>query len=179
MTIYLQTEFDAQRREQEIALLTERKQVMLLESEAQARQRLLYVIVTLALTSIGLLLLLMLLRARAERQRFRRLSETDGLTGLYNHTRFFELVQQGAASAAEAGQSAQLAFADIDHFKRFNDLHGHDVGDWVLRQMGVRLRRHICSLRRCAGPSGGRGIRRGSEWQLHGRGGRHAGGISP
>ncbi len=152
---YLQAEFDAQRKQQEIALLEERNQVMLLEAEAQARQRWLYVILTLALASIGCLLLLMLIRARADRYRFQHLSETDGLTGLCNHTRFFELVQQGMAEARQQGQPAHLAFADIDHFKQFNDRYGHDVGDKVLRQVGERIRKHFSGVDAVLGRVGG------------------------
>jgi diguanylate cyclase (GGDEF)-like protein len=47
-----------------------------------------------------------------------------------------------------------LAMADVDHFKRFNDKHGHDVGDQVLQLVASRL---------AAGPGGGRAYRYGGE----------------
>ncbi len=142
---YLQAEFDAHRREQEIALLEERNQVMMLEREARARQTLLYVFGTVALAAIGLLLLVLLLRTRAERRKFRRLAETDGLTGLNNHSRFFDLARAAITEAHQSGQNAVLVYADIDHFKRFNDEHGHDLGDEVLRRVGSRLRERFGS----------------------------------
>lgn len=59
-------------------------------------------------------------------------STTDRLTGLSN-TRYFEdRFHHYFARAAELGQPMCLAVTDIDHFKRFNDTHGHKAGDEVL-----------------------------------------------
>ncbi|WP_313919111.1 diguanylate cyclase [Tahibacter sp.] len=56
---------------------------------------------------------------------------TDGLTGLLNRRAMLEmLVQALMASRGQGGFSVVLA--DIDHFKRINDAHGHGVGDQVL-----------------------------------------------
>lgn len=56
----------------------------------------------------------------------RRQAETDGLTGLHNR------LGLGAALAATAPQRGALLLVDLDHFKRVNDLHGHETGDEVL-----------------------------------------------
>lgn len=62
----------------------------------------------------------------------------DPLTGLANR-RAFDL-ELGALAARASGSSlAQLLMVDIDHFKRVNDTHGHDVGDQVLRVVGELL----------------------------------------
>ena len=61
-----------------------------------------------------------------------RLAETDSLTGLCNRRAFFAR----AGSAAERlGRDGRLSavLADIDHFKRINDGHGHDVGDRAIQ----------------------------------------------
>jgi two-component system, cell cycle response regulator len=57
-----------------------------------------------------------------------RLAVTDSLTGMYNRRGFFE---QAAQPCLRATQGAPLCaiMADIDHFKRINDTHGHDAGD--------------------------------------------------
>ncbi len=52
------------------------------------------------------------------------------------------------------GRRYTVAMVDVDHFKRFNDRHGHEVGDQVLRMVASRLRR---------APGGGRAFRYGGE----------------
>jgi len=66
-------------------------------------------------------------------RRFKELSYTDALTGLYNK-RYFSLHLEGIlADWAPPDPPSCLLFIDIDDFKRFNDSHGHDQGDLVLR----------------------------------------------
>jgi diguanylate cyclase len=63
---------------------------------------------------------------------------TDPLTGLANR-RAFDLELRAIAARASAWSPAHLVMADIDHFKRVNDIHGHDLGDEVLRIVGEVL----------------------------------------
>nr|WP_276583986.1 GGDEF domain-containing protein [Pseudomonas sp. RIT-PI-AD] len=58
----------------------------------------------------------------------------DELTGLPGRRALNERLQR-------LGRNYVLAMVDVDHFKRFNDRHGHDVGDQVLRMVAGRLRR--------------------------------------
>ena len=60
----------------------------------------------------------------------------DGLTGLYNHRHFQERLQQECARARRYGLPLSLLMVDVDDFKRFNDEHGHPLGDEVLREVG-------------------------------------------
>src|SRR5436190_11632756 len=57
-----------------------------------------------------------------------RLASVDPLTGLHNRRVFFELAEEVRARCGEAGALIAIML-DIDHFKRINDLYGHDVGD--------------------------------------------------
>ncbi len=61
-----------------------------------------------------------------------RLASTDPLTGSLNRRDFFHLAGEGCDRAA-AGKPLSAVMMDIDHFKQINDVHGHDVGDLVLR----------------------------------------------
>jgi len=61
-----------------------------------------------------------------------RLAETDPLTGLLNRRAFFARAQAAADKVGPHGRMSAI-LADIDHFKRINDTHGHDVGDTVLQ----------------------------------------------
>ena len=67
---------------------------------------------------------------------------TDPLTGLANR-RSFDLELRAAAARASGPSSAHLALVDIDHFKRVNDAHGHDIGDEVLRIVARVLRGNV------------------------------------
>ncbi len=64
-----------------------------------------------------------------------RMAFVDGLTGLPNRRALDETLARLSGSYA-------LAMVDVDHFKNFNDTHGHDAGDIVLRQVGRVLHRH-------------------------------------
>ena len=63
---------------------------------------------------------------------------TDPLTGLANR-RSFDLELRAVAARASRSSPAHLVMADIDHFKRVNDTHGHDIGDEILRIVGEVL----------------------------------------
>lgn len=63
----------------------------------------------------------------------KRLSYTDALTGLANRRQFMEVLETEAARQHRVGRPLCLVMMDVDHFKRVNDEHGHDVGDQVLR----------------------------------------------
>ena len=68
-------------------------------------------------------------------QRIEDLARRDGLTGLLNHSSFQE--ELGTLFEASQARSIPLTvlMSDIDHFKRFNDTHGHQAGDHVLREV--------------------------------------------
>ncbi len=57
----------------------------------------------------------------------------DALTGLPNRRCLIERLEQEWAEAARHDRPLACLMLDVDHFKRFNDTHGHDVGDEVLR----------------------------------------------
>ncbi|HPO17455.1 MAG TPA: GGDEF domain-containing protein [Candidatus Hydrogenedentes bacterium] len=67
---------------------------------------------------------------------------TDGLTGLYVR-RYFDLrMQEEFAQAQRYKRVFSVMLFDIDHFKKFNDLHGHQTGDRVLQQFARLLQKN-------------------------------------
>ncbi|WP_217915683.1 diguanylate cyclase [Miltoncostaea marina] len=74
--------------------------------------------------------------ARAE---LARRAATDPLTGLLNRGVFEERLAEETARARRHGRDLALAIVDLDRFKDVNDLHGHVVGDAVLRETARRL----------------------------------------
>lgn len=69
-----------------------------------------------------------------------RLAYTDPITGLPNRARFRELVQGAIISGQHEQRPVALLLMDLDHFKDVNDTLGHDRGDSLLQQVGLRLR---------------------------------------
>ncbi|MDP2791313.1 MAG: diguanylate cyclase [Rectinemataceae bacterium] len=64
---------------------------------------------------------------------------TDPLTGLGNR-RFLQIITETRMEAVEKGSDGfGLLMADIDHFKKVNDIHGHNVGDRVLKMVAKTL----------------------------------------
>ena len=63
-------------------------------------------------------------------------SSRDSLTGLLNRRAFGESLQLAWERATLTGQSLAVLMIDIDHFKSYNDSHGHQAGDAVIRDVG-------------------------------------------
>ena len=63
------------------------------------------------------------------------LATRDGLTGLYNHRYFQEILQNEITQANPMDDVFSLLFMDLDHFKSYNDTHGHLEGDKLLRTL--------------------------------------------
>ena len=81
-------------------------------------------------------------RTRELQKTNEKLSEAarlDTLTALLNRRGFAEKVEVEIARAGRSSRNFVLLMADIDHFKAFNDQHGHACGDFVLRETGELL----------------------------------------
>jgi two-component system cell cycle response regulator len=76
----------------------------------------------------------------------KKLSITDGLTKLHNHRHFQESLKREFSRSMRHQTSLALALLDIDHFKSFNDTHGHQQGDLVLQELARTLRGQIRNL---------------------------------
>jgi diguanylate cyclase (GGDEF)-like protein len=137
---FLEVDFNVQHTEQQLALLREQARVNELQNRTRQQQRMLTTVGYVVTGFLVVILILLLRHATRERRRYKDLSHHDGLTGVSNHTRFFEIAGQALARARAADKPFTLVLADIDHFKQVNDNHGHQTGDEVLRRVGARLR---------------------------------------
>lgn len=70
------------------------------------------------------------------------LSIIDGLTGLHNRRYMESHLKTLLEESLQNGRSLSLLIADIDHFKKVNDTHGHDGGDAVLKEFSARFKRN-------------------------------------
>ena len=76
-------------------------------------------------------------------EEMRTAAETDQLTGLPNRRVLERALRAAAAQAMEVGQEVSVAMVDIDHFKQFNDTHGHLMGDQVLKLVAKVMRAEL------------------------------------
>ncbi len=65
---------------------------------------------------------------------------TDGLTGLYTHRYFQELIIEACREYESALKPFSLVMIDVDHFKKYNDLLGHPEGDKILKEITALIR---------------------------------------
>jgi diguanylate cyclase (GGDEF)-like protein/PAS domain S-box-containing protein len=63
----------------------------------------------------------------------------DRLTGLPNRTLLIDRLRQAINAAHRDRTACALLLTDLDHFKTLNDVHGHDLGDQLLKQVGTQL----------------------------------------
>jgi len=77
------------------------------------------------------------------REALREQATRDGLTGLWNRTAIFDILQNELARSSRSGQPLIVLMADLDGFKPVNDHFGHMAGDAVLRQVAARMRASV------------------------------------
>jgi diguanylate cyclase (GGDEF)-like protein/PAS domain S-box-containing protein len=73
-------------------------------------------------------------------QRLEGAALTDGLTGLANRRAWDETLSAALRKPRAAGRRAAIAMFDLDHFKRYNDTHGHQAGDRLLVEVSAAWR---------------------------------------
>jgi diguanylate cyclase (GGDEF)-like protein/PAS domain S-box-containing protein len=79
------------------------------------------------------------------RESLSELAMRDELTGLFNRHYLSETLPRELHRALRSNTPLTVAIMDVDHFKTFNDTHGHDAGDEVLRQLGAFLQHSVRS----------------------------------
>lgn len=76
-------------------------------------------------------------------RKLKNLANEDGLTEVYNHRYFHETLREKIKSYEIDKKPISLIFLDIDHFKNYNDLYGHQSGDDVLKTIGLLLKSNV------------------------------------
>ena len=77
------------------------------------------------------------------KQKLYQLAIRDGLTGLHNRRYMEESLEREIHRAKRKGTSLGILMVDIDHFKYFNDKHGHEAGDTLLKALGNYLKNSV------------------------------------
>ncbi|MFN7056682.1 diguanylate cyclase [Hyphomonas sp.] len=105
------------------------EEIALLESFAQILSQ------DICLRSAGRYAVADLIEAEQEKCALYDLAATDPLTRALNRRAFFRFSERELMRSARHGRTASVIVFDIDHFKRVNDVHGHDLGDRVLKRL--------------------------------------------
>ncbi len=71
------------------------------------------------------------------------LANIDGLTEVYNHRYFQNILEQEINRSTRHQTAISLLLVDIDHFKNFNDTYGHQAGDFVLKKFCATLAENL------------------------------------
>ena len=77
------------------------------------------------------------------RDALREMALRDSLTGMYNRRYLEDALSRELHRAERSQQPVAVLMIDIDHFKRFNDAHGHDAGDFVLSAVARTIAKNI------------------------------------
>jgi diguanylate cyclase (GGDEF)-like protein len=77
---------------------------------------------------------------RREQRQLEHQASHDVLTGLMNRQRFDTVIHERVAACDRDGGELTLLYIDVDGFKRINDLHGHVIGDELLRLFAARMK---------------------------------------
>lgn len=113
--------------------------VMLLMPDAQAYfwYNMIVAVVSPLVSAPGLVLLAisMVYQLDAAQTALKVAAETDALTGVANRRSFMTQAELAFANAKAGGTAFSVVMIDIDHFKAINDVHGHGIGDVVLRDV--------------------------------------------
>lgn len=124
--------------------------VLVLAALAETAQRHAFLLARTVVPPFGLgfiafTLLLLPTVVDEERRLFAR-ATTDALPGLLNRAAFRERARAEIARAERTGRFVSVAMLDLDHFKAFNDAHGHPAGDAALTAVADAVRRTIRAI---------------------------------
>ncbi len=126
---------ETMQKTQTIELLNQRNEVLQLEQrvaqQTTTNQRLLLTILVLLLASIAY----WAYKVKRLQVSFRKLAETDTLTGISNRHHFHRHAAHLLTQAQRQNQPIAMVMVDLDHFKRVNDRFGHATGDWLLKRV--------------------------------------------
>ncbi|MGH8051708.1 MAG: tetratricopeptide repeat-containing diguanylate cyclase [Arenimonas sp.] len=151
---YQLAKHETQQKTQTIALLSKKNQVLQLE-QTVAKQKAHYgALLVVLLAALLAIIMLWAYRTKRMQMAFRRLAETDTLTGISNRDHFTKNAEHALVEAAKKSEQLGLVMFDLDNFKSINDRYGHSTGDWVLKKVTEAIQ-PICRKQDCIGRIGG------------------------
>lgn len=100
-------------------------------------------LMTIGLVMLGLRLQRIVLALKESEEQIRYRANFDSLTHLPNRPNFIEHLGEAISRSRREPSQTALLFIDLDRFKTINDTLGHDFGDELIRQVGLRIRESV------------------------------------
>ena len=82
---------------------------------------------------------------RLTQDKLKTMAVRDSLTGVYNRNFFNEIIANEIERTRRYGDRFSIVIMDVDNFKQINDIYGHLIGDWILRECAATLSKSVRS----------------------------------
>jgi len=128
----LMLKFGTKEKEAENQLLQQQNQLKELQIAEQSAQQTIFVLIITFSVFTLLIISILLFKQILHRNSFKRMALRDELTGAPNRRAIIATAEKRFEQCLAEQSNLTIAMLDIDHFKKFNDNYGHDIGDRVL-----------------------------------------------
>lgn len=135
--------FESDRKEAQNKLLVKANEVKELKLKEQAREKTIWRLSFAFALSLIVIFLFLIAKQKEINIKMKALALRDELTGAPNRRAVLQHAREMVETHSGARGDLMIAILDIDHFKRFNDRYGHDMGDEVLKIVAEACRQVI------------------------------------
>jgi diguanylate cyclase (GGDEF)-like protein len=117
----------------EIEHLNHENNLLALENTVNHKTSIIQQLIISLLVALFSFVVFWIIRVKKTQAMYKHMSETDGMTNIYNRKGLKDYIEEMLASAKKGDRSIAYAIFDLDYFKKINDLYGHIKGDWVIK----------------------------------------------
>jgi diguanylate cyclase (GGDEF)-like protein len=127
-----QVQFDTEIKEKENEILKQNNKLQELRLKEAKNQSTIYVMTTMLFIFVFSFMMIYLWRERRLKAKLERMALSDELTGVANRRAIMNMATEALERFKRYHAPTTFCMLDLDHFKKINDMHGHNVGDQIL-----------------------------------------------